>query len=220
MKRSTVLRSAFGAAIAATMACATPAYAIDPGCYPADVVRKATWLAEGAEKQFTIIVGERANGVGQKNFFTASADGSVGYNIEGNGKTDDGQSDKLCIAAKYRNVRVNTVFSRPAWVQAPTGSANDHYLTLQETKYRASVIFGASTVVRGKDGQEYAGPQLLVTKADVLSAGAITGAVITSNRNGEGDPLFIIANLRTNANFDALAKAQPVQTAALVASLK
>lgn len=220
MKISTVLRSAFGAAIAATMAYSTPALAIDPGCYPADVVRKATWLAEGPEKQFSIIVGERNNGVAQKNFFTSSADGSIGYNIEGNGKTDDGQSDKLCIRAKYTNVRVNTVFSRPSWVQAPAGSANDQYLTVQATKYRASVIFGASTVVRGNDGREYVGPQLLVTKAEVLSAGAITGSALTSDRSGEGDRLFDMANLRTNANFDALVRAQPVQTASLVASLK
>lgn len=215
MSRSKILCSAFGAALAATMAFSTPAYAIDPGCYPADVVRNATWLAEGPEKQFSIIVGERANGVGQKNFFTSSADGAIGYNIEGNGKVDDGESNLLCIRAKYQNVRVNTVFSRPSWVVAPAGSPNDHYLKVQAERYRTSIIFGASTVVRGKDGREYAGPQLLVTKSDVPIAGQITGAVITSDAAGEGDPLFAMGNLRTNANFDALAKTQRVQTASL-----
>lgn len=202
-----------GAFLAA--AAASPAYAIDPGCYPADVVRKATWLAEGPEKQFTIIAGERANGVWQMNYFTASADGATGYNIEGNGRADDGQSDLLCIAAKYRNVRVNTASTRPAWVAAPAGSGNDHYLAAQAQMRGVRVIFGAMTVVRGGDGREYAGPQLLVTRADVPTDGIITGAVITNDRSGEGNGLFALAHLRTNANFDALAKAQQVQTAAL-----
>jgi hypothetical protein len=215
MSRSKILCSAFGAAMAAAMAFSTPAHAIDPGCYPADVVRNATWLAEGPEKQFSIIVGERANGVGQKNFFTASADGSIGYNIEGNGKVDDGESGLLCIRAKYQNVRVNTVFSRPSWVAAPAGSPNDRYLNTQAEKLRTSVIFGATTIVRGKDGREYRGPQLLVTKSDVPIAGQITGAAITSDTVGEGYALFAMGNLRTNANFDALANAQRVQTASL-----
>ena len=200
---------------------ATPAYAIDPGCYPADVVRNATWLANGPEKQATIIVGERNSDTHNKNFFTSNADGSVGYNIEGDGRVNDGESGKLCIAAKYTNVRVNIEPNRPSWVTAPEGSRNDRYLTVQEKRDQVRVIFGASTVVRGLNKQEYVGPQLLVTKADVPIDGLITGAVITNDRQGNGDGLFAMVNLRTNANFDALVRAQNrVQTASISYGMK
>lgn len=212
MGRTALTATLLGTAFAAAIAAATPAYAIDPGCYPADTVRAATWNATGPEKQFSIIVGDRNTDTRNKNFFTSSADGSVGYNIENNGTgVDDG---KLCIKAKYMDVRVNTQSARPAWANLPKGSENERYITAQEARNQVRIIFGATTVVR-RGAQEYPGPQILVTKADKPVEGMVAGGVITNDRAGGGDGLAVLVNLKTNTNFDALAAVQkPVQTAA------
>lgn len=189
----------------AAICAATPAHAIDPGCYPADVVRNATWNAEGPEKQYTVISGDRNTDTHNKNFFTSSADGSVGYNIENSGTGhDDG---KLCVKLKYMDINLNASAQRPSWVKVPAGSRNDIYISGQERDYGVRVIFGATTVIRKADGQEYRGPQLLVTKAGKLVEGMVTGAALTNNRQGDGDNLMYLANLRTNANFDKMAVA-------------
>lgn len=213
MTKRALAATAFSAAVAASIGLASPALAIDPGCYAADVVRNATWLAEGPAKQFTLIVGTR-NTTDNTNFFTSSADGKVGYNIEKSGAAND--DGRLCVAAKYVDVHVNAQPARPSWINLPAGSPNERYLSGQERKNQVRVIFGATAVVRKADGKEYAGPQLVVTKSDKLIDGMVTGAVLTNNSSGNGFALLDMVNLRTNENFDKLAAVQhPMRTASL-----
>jgi len=96
----------------------------------------------------------------------------------------------------------------------------EQYFSGQEARNQIRIIFGATTIVR-RGNQEFEGPKLFVTKADRLVENMIGGGVVSADNQGDGDALAVLTDLKTNANFDALASVQkPVQTASNAYALR
>lgn len=99
----------------ALMACATPAMALDAGqCLPIDQMNQAM----RAEGQRTVIISNRVALRGREtatggdiytqewvNTVTSNADGSVGYQLEGDRPRTEA-SAQICVRAKLTNVRL------------------------------------------------------------------------------------------------------------------
>lgn len=116
MTRSKLLTSALGAAFLGAVAMATPAHALDAKqCLPMAEMNAAL----KADNQRSLILGNRhgmavvvngdaRNGVLTPNYMnavTSNADGSVGYQIEGDQPRDQ-ISTQVCVRAKLTNVQL------------------------------------------------------------------------------------------------------------------
>lgn len=117
------MRSIFGLGVAlVSVACATPALALEPGyCGPADEIQAAL----KAEGQVPVVIGNRVTTRKDRpvNIFTANSNG-VGYELEGDAPQGQ-KSTRVCVGGMYHSVRVNDVTSSeiPAWALIGNDSA-------------------------------------------------------------------------------------------------
>lgn len=114
MAKSSLMGSALSAAFIASLGFATPAQALDPKQCLSMAEMNAALKAEG---QRTMIIGERefiysptgkiedASIPGHVNTVTSNADGSLGYQLEGDGPIS-GVSKEVCVRAKLTNIRM------------------------------------------------------------------------------------------------------------------
>lgn len=114
MAQSSLLRSAFGATLLAAACASSPAHALEPKqCLPIAEMNAAL----KADGQRTLVIGDRLalqdpTGHGEDMYtnrfadaVTANADGSLGYQIEGD-KPRQQTSTQMCVSAKLTNVRL------------------------------------------------------------------------------------------------------------------
>lgn len=208
----------FGAAASLSLAAvfgAAQADAMELGCRNADIVR-AELQAEG---QFVLVSGERTSDNRPRNIFTSNESGTLGYNVEaGTGRN----ADKLCVAVKYTDVKVNTDpnLSRPSWASFDTNSGHNQWLTSQEERNNARVFLGATALVRQANGSDARGAFFMVTATDRL-AHTISdniksgGAITATSSQGTSALLAALVNVdRVQPNYDAFAH-RPQQTASL-----
>lgn len=212
MARNSLLGSALSAAFIASIGLATPAQALEPKQCGSRTEILTELKNEG---QVEIIGGNRAALGSPRNIFTSNADRTLGYNIEAG---VDSEAGKLCVGAKYTDIRLNgdPNFARPAWASAGPQSENDRLLDRIERERNDKVIMGATPLVRGPDGGERRGTFLMVTRGDPpASTPDLTSAGSGYVRSATGLSTFIIlGNVEPTRNFYALA-GRSVQTAAL-----
>ena len=193
MSRSLALRTIFGAAIAATMACATPAMAMDAKqCLPMAEMNAAL----KAEGQRTLIIGDRIASVGRTgttetrmvravNTVTSNADGSLGYQLEGNLPRAEA-STRVCVAAKLTDIRLfdarNTNIPKSVYL------GGDFNRSVDEAAQRgsrpmlmANTVFGSGATLRN-------GLPIVVFGNVTERAGLITAHM----PNGEGQVLALM----------------------------
>lgn len=193
MKRSTVLRSAFGATMAAAMACSAPAMAMDAKqCLPMAEMNAAL----KAEGQRTMIIGDRLSlrndaqrdgGLAvdeYANAVTSNADGSIGYQLEGD-RSRSQTSTSMCVAAKLTNVRIFDAARSEIPQQALLGGKMDDMLRA-DAKVGARPMVVADTVHRAKDGTERIGLPMVLTGNVPARVGAIYA------RKADGEPLLLV----------------------------
>ncbi len=211
MGKHNLLKSAFMASMLATAVAAAPAYALEAKQCGS---RSEILTALKNEGQVEIIGGIRAAIGAPRNIFTSNRDGSLGYNVEAGAYDEAG---KLCVGAKYTDVRLNSNpgFARPAWASDGRGSPSDLVLDKIERKNNDKVIMGATSLVRDASGNERKGAFILVTRGDPPPGISDTssGSAYVRTANGLGT-LIAMGNVEPTANFYALAK-RPVQTAAV-----
>lgn len=211
MSKHNLLTSAFMASLLATAVAASPANALESKQCGSRAEILTSLKEEG---QVEIIGGVRAALGLPRNIFTSNRDGSLGYNIEAGAYDEAG---KLCVGAKYTDIRLNSNpgFARPAWASDGPGSAADLILDKIERKNNDKVIMGATSLVRDANGSERKGAFILVTRGDPPAEVQATssGSAYVRTANGLGT-LIAMGNVEPTANFYALAK-RPVQTAAV-----
>lgn len=194
MKRSTVLRSAFGATMAAAMACSAPAMAMDAKqCLPMAEMNAAL----KAEGQRTMIIGDRLGQIRNDahadgglavdeyaNAVTSNADGSVGYQLEGD-RSRSQTSSSMCIRAKLTNVRIFDAARSEIAQQALLGGRIDDMLRA-DAKIGARPMVVADTVHKASDGSERVGLPMVITANVPKRVGAIYA------RQADGEPLLLV----------------------------
>jgi hypothetical protein len=169
MSRSKILNSALGAAFVAAMAAATPAQALEPKqCLPMAEMNAAL----KAEGQRTMIIGDRldiqnptglvkdASVLRYVNTVTSNADGSLGYQLEGDLPRAK-PSTKVCVAAKLTNIRFFDARKPGLNTQAMLGGAFDDILRENEA-IGTRPMAQADTVYRNPDGTHRRGLPLTV----------------------------------------------------------
>ena len=193
MKRSMALRSAFTAAMAAAMTCSTPALALEARqCLPMAEMNAAL----KAEGQRTMIIGDRLalqNDNNRQsglrvdeyaNAVTSNADGSVGYQLEGDRSRAE-TSTSMCVRAKLTNVRIFDAARPGVPPQALLGGRIDEMLRA-DAEIGARPMVVADTVHKASDGSERIGLPMVVTANMPVRVGAIYA------RQASGDPLLLV----------------------------
>lgn len=212
MKNNSLLKSAFAASLFATTFAAAPAYALEPKQCGTKAEIMAALRAEG---QVEIIAGNRTAIGSPRNIFTSNADGSLGYNIEGwNNGPDAGQA---CVGVKYTDIHLNGNFNgpRPAWANAGSASPkSDAYLDDIDRRMGDKVIFGATALVRGPDGNERRGVFIMVTRGTSSIATDTSSGSAFMRTAGGLTTMGVMRNIEPTANFFALA-GRRVQTASV-----
>jgi hypothetical protein len=191
MKNSMILRSVFGAAMAATMACATPAMALDAKqCLPMAEMNTAL----KAEGQRTMIIGDREalqdaarlSDVKYQRFVntvTSNADGSTGYQLEGDLPRVQ-PSTRVCVRAKLTNIHFYDP-SRPTVPQAAyLGGRFDDVVRGNATRGTRPMVV-ADTVQRTEQGERIGLPFVMFGNAPQRSASIAT-------RMPDGKPQFLV----------------------------
>lgn len=171
----------------ALMACANPAFALEPGqCLPMAEMNAAL----RAEGQRTMIIGNRsavqerdAAGnvtavVERAEVITSNADGSVGYNLGGNRPREEA-STEMCVGAKLTNVRLydarQTAIPRDAYLGGTFNQVVDRNAALGT---RPMVV--ADTVFSNDNGGTRLGrPIVLFGNMEIRGASLMT---FTANR--------------------------------------
>lgn len=150
------------AAMGAALACATPAAALDAGqCLPIDQINQAMQ----AEGQRTVIISNRVALRGREtatgadiytrewvNTVTSNADGSVGYQLEGDRPRTEA-SAQICVRAKLTNVRLFDARLPTVANDAMLGGRFDNWITAQASDGTrpmmvADTVFGSGPTLR------------------------------------------------------------------------
>lgn len=180
MSRSKILNSALGAAFVAAMAAATPAQALEPKqCLPMAEMNAAL----KAEGQRTMIIGDRlaiqnptglvkdASVLRYVNTVTSNADGSLGYQLEGD-LPRARPSTKVCVAAKLTNIRLFDARKPGVNTSAFLGGNFDEIVRDNETR-GGRPMAQADTLHRNADGSYRTGLPLTVFGNMETRGGAI-----------------------------------------------
>lgn len=180
MVRSATFTSALGAAFLAAIAAVTPAHALEAKqCLPMAEMNTAL----KAEGQRTMIIGDRLainNPTGQikdasvsryVNTVTSNADGSLGYQLEGDLPRAK-ISNQVCVRAKLTNVRLFDARRTGLNTEAMLGGAFDNILRENEAVGTRPMV-QADTLHRKADGSERLGLPLTVFGNPVERAGGI-----------------------------------------------
>ena len=180
MSRTKVIQSAFGAVFLASACLSSPAIALDnKQCLPMAEMNAAL----RAEGQRTMIIGDRVyidNPTGDildvriprfVNTVTSNADGSLGYQLEGD-KPRAQTSDKVCVGAKLTNVRLFDA-SKPGVNQAALlgGKFNEAIINAEKGGLRPMVI--ADSVHRDTNGDDRVGLPVVILGNMELKAGGM-----------------------------------------------
>ena len=220
---SNKLKSFFGAAIAlGTMTAANDAFSqsvpqtlsnmVTGQCYDAQLVRNTL----DSQNQYALISGYSTTDTRPKNIFTSNSNGSLGYHVvRGEGDVNG----KLCIRAKYTDVKINTSLnlSEPSWARVGNNTEHNRWLNERENTRNAKVLLGATAIVPDAAGHEVRGAFIMVTKTDAIENTNVMngGAVTATQPNGSTTVYSVMVNVEkiepTYANF---AK-QNVQVASL-----
>ncbi len=199
--------------LATIFGAASTAQALEVGCQPAQIVRQQM----ANEGQFKLVEGQAIVGSLPKNIFTSNERGSLGYHIEAGTGAD---ADKLCVNAKYTDIKVNTNsdFARPSWVNFGANSEYGKWLTSQEIRDNEKVLFGATSVIRLSNGKEVKGSFIIVTSGnlptDVKDARfKNSGSINLIDSTGKTQPVRTMANVDVaQPNYENFAN-RKIQTA-------
>jgi hypothetical protein len=175
-----------------------------------------------AEGQVPLIVAYRSIPSRPKNYFSTNENLSLGYQFEE-------QNGEICIAAKYRDIRLNNdeTVAIPAWARiAPANSAYNGFLNTQQTRDNARVIFGALALGKDANGRDVPTSKIVVTQGRDGQCGRIAGYQCVSNRgttvagyaNGEYAIAMDVEDIAPNSNFSKLAEARTTTATTLLAS--
>ncbi|AUW58053.1 hypothetical protein C1T17_07965 [Sphingobium sp. SCG-1] len=202
--------SALSAAFIASIGIASPAYALDAKqCLPMSEMNAAL----KAEGQRTLVIGDREaiqNPTGKikdasvlrfVNTVTSNADGSLGYQLEGDLPRAQA-SHQVCVAAKLTNVRLFDA-RRPGVPQEALlgGKFDEAIREIEKLGTRPMVV--ADTVHTGADGQSRQGLPIVLL-ANVEHKG---GHLFTRLANGQ--PQFLMQMGDTEYTPAGLARLNP-----------
>lgn len=208
MSRTKLAALALTAAFA-TASLATSAYALEPKqCLPMAEMNAAL----KAEGQRTMIIGDRlalrADDVHRyANAVTSNADGSLGYQLEGD-RPRAQASTSMCVAAKLTNIKFFDA-SRPGVPrQAMLGGKIDEVLKANETIGSRPMVVADTAHQDGKGGYRIGLP--LVVSGNVP---ARSGVMYAREPNGEPVKLMLLGAL--DYTPAGLQRAQGVTTLAL-----
>lgn len=155
-----------------------------------------------AEGQMPIVTGFRSIPSRPRNVFTANENLSLGYNIEGD-------ANQLCVGTKYTDIKLNndTNFARPTWAYiAPDNSPFNTFIEREEQRVDLRIIFGATALVKDKDGIERKGALLTVSKDKGDQFVQSRGAMVAANINtGVYAVALDLENIVTSPNYSKLA---------------
>jgi len=208
MSRSKILCSAFGAAMAAAMAFSSSALALDAKqCLPMAEMNAAL----KAEGQRTMIIGDREalqdaarlSDVKYQRFVntvTSNADGSTGYQLEGDLPRVQ-PSTRVCVAAKLTNIHFYDP-SRAAIPQAAyLGGRFDDVVRGNAAKGTRPMVI-ADTVHKTEQGERIGLPFVMFGNAPQRSASIAT-------RMPDGKPQFLVQMADTEYTPAGLARLNP-----------
>lgn len=210
MKTNALLKSAFTASLLATAVAASPAFALEAKQCLSMADMNAALKAEG---QRTMIIGDRvyvdsptddimdARFNRFLNTVSSNADGSLGYQLEGN-KPRAQTSDKVCVAAKLTNVKLFDA-RKPGLNQAALlgGAFNESIIKSEQNGTRPMVV--ADSVHRDASGVERIGlPVVLLGNMEVK-----VGALIT--RQADGHLVYMQRMSSTEYTAAGLARLNP-----------
>lgn len=196
------MRSALSAAFLAAIGLSSPAMALDNKQCLSMAEMNAALKAEG---QRTMIIGDRVyidNPTGDildvklpkfVNTVTSNADGSLGYQLEGD-KPRAQTSDKVCVAAKLTNVRLFDA-SKPGVNSAALlgGAFNNVIVRGDALGTRPMVV--ADSVHRDANGDDRVGlPVVIVGNMELKS-----GGMISRNPDGRVMDMLRLTNLEYTA---------------------
>ena len=208
MSKSGIMGSAISAAFIAAIGFSTPAQALEAKQCLSMTEMNSALKAEG---QRTMIIGDRVfiesptgNIMDARlpkflNTVTSNADGSLGYQLEGD-KPRAQTSDKVCVRAKLTNVRFFDA-RRPGLNRAALlgGEFNQSIINSEPNGTRPMVV--ADSVYRDDKGVDRAGlPMVLLGNMEVKA-----GVVITRQPDGTTLKMFRMTNTEyTQAGLDRI----------------
>lgn len=214
MSRSKILCSAFGAAMAAAMAFSSPALALDAKqCLPMAEMNAAL----KAEGQRTLIIGNRIAAVGREgstetrmvravNTVTSNADGSIGYQLEGNNPRSI-PSTQVCVRAKLTDIQLFDARRTDIPQAAYLGGEFD--LAVQEKAAKGVRPMLLASTVFGSGPTEHRGLPLMVFGNIAERGGTIT------TRSAAGQPQMLALLNETEYTSVALERLNSPKLASL-----
>ena len=172
-----------------------------------------------AEGQVVLFQAYRSIPSRPKNTFTTNADMTLGYNLERGTGIGESDANRVCIRAKYTNIRLNNDanVSIPTWAQiAPESSSYNQFLRSEETRANARVIFSAVALTKNANGIDMPTSRITVTQG--------RGDQFVENRGtllaGYSDGVYAIAadfeDITPSSNFGKLAEVQNNGTGATI----
>jgi hypothetical protein len=177
-------------------------------CAPVAVIQ-ASLRSEG---QVRIAEGFLPSPDRPREIFTSNINRSLGYNIS-YGTASRGDEGIACVGDKFTDIHLNTDpnFARQPWANVgPSNSSFNQYLSSQETRVRAQVIMGATSLVRGTDGQERRGALVRLVRGFGNPSVNNQGVFVTASQDGARYGISSdLVNIEPNeTNFRQLAMAQ------------
>lgn len=183
-----------GAAISFT---AFSAYALEPKqCLPMAEMNAAL----KAEGQRTLIIGNRAAGRNSSasvsgvkikkwvNTFTSNADGTLGYNLEGD-KPAGQPSETVCVRGKFINVKLYDARKHGTPEAARRGGEFDTYLSDNETKGTRPML-QADAIATAPDGTVTLGNGITLMGNTKVKGGYL----IVNYSDGEAAEILVMMN--------------------------
>lgn len=210
MGKHNLLKSAFTASLLATAVAASPSYALEAKQCLSMADMNAALKAEG---QRTMIIGDRVaiNDAPEKksgvrftryvNTVTANADGSLGYQLEGDLPRAQA-STNVCVRAKLTNVRLYDA-RRDAIPQAAYLGGQFDVVVNENAAKGTRPMMVASTVHSGADGSKRIGLPLVVFGHMQSRTGSI------STKLPDGQAQFLVGMEDTDYTPAGLAKLNP-----------
>lgn len=180
-------------------------------CAPVAVIQ-ASLRAEG---QVKIVEGFVAVPHRPREIFTSNIDRTLGYNIS-HGTATTGDEGIACVGDKFTDIHLNTDpnFARQPWANVgPSNSSFNQYISSQETRVRAQIIMGATSLVRGTDGQERRGASVRLVRGFGNPSVNNQGVFVIASQDGARYGISSdLVNIEPNeTNFRELGRLQDSQ---------
>lgn len=205
---SNKLKSFFGAAIAlGAMTAANDASALELGCGTVAEITEAL----RAEGQVVLFQAYRSIPSRPKNTFTSNANMTLGYNLERGTGIGDSDANRVCVSAKYTNIKLNndTHVSIPTWAKiSPENSQYNQALQREYTNINARVIFSAVALGKNTNGVEVPTSRITVTQGNGDQYVANRGGLFAGYSNGGYAVAADFEDITQSSNFSQLAELQ------------